>query len=145
MKFLNLKFRNNFVQHTLYEVIRFVIISFSEKSRDTGRKKVEELARTSDIELYSLGDGRVGKHRIYVGVGRNNFVQHTLYEVIRITNISEEEDIEILSGAKISEFKKEIEELDYLESSEIIEFDGILCTENIDEEADFSKIDPYST
>ncbi|BAP61674.1 GTPase [Methanococcus maripaludis] len=47
----------------------FVIISFSEKSRDTGRKKVEELARTSDIELYSLGDGRIGKHRIYVGVG----------------------------------------------------------------------------
>ncbi|MBM7409368.1 hypothetical protein [Methanococcus maripaludis] len=60
-----------------------------------------------------------------------------------VANISEEEDIEILVGAKISEFSPEIEELDYLESSEIIEFDGILCTENIDEEADFSKVDPY--
>jgi len=46
-----------------------VVISFSEKSQDTGRKKVETCASENNIDLYSLGGGRVGKHRIYVGVG----------------------------------------------------------------------------
>jgi len=60
-----------------------------------------------------------------------------------ISNISDEEDVEILAGAKILDYGENIEELDYLESPEIIEFNGILCTENIDEEADFSKFNPY--
>jgi enolase len=60
-----------------------------------------------------------------------------------ISNVSDEEDVEILAGAKILEYGANIEEIDYLESHEIIDFDGILCTENIDEEADFSKFNPY--
>nr|WP_048059142.1 GTPase [Methanococcus vannielii] len=47
-----------------------VLISFSEKSQDSGRKKVETLARENKIEIYSLGGGKIGKHRIYIGVGQ---------------------------------------------------------------------------
>ena len=82
---------------------------------------------------------------------KNNYgeyISKTVFDDINkfkdiISNISDEEDVEILAGAKILDYGENIEELDYLESPEIIEFNGILCTENIDEEADFSKFNPY--
>ena len=66
-----------------------------------------------------------------------------------LTNISEEEDVKILSGASIYKYIEDmdyekISDLDYLESSEIVEFDGTLAIEGIDEAADFSKIEPYN-
>lgn len=46
-----------------------VIISFGEKTADSGRKKVEEYARNNNISLYSTGKGRCGGNRLFVGVG----------------------------------------------------------------------------
>ena len=46
-----------------------VVISFGEKSYDSGRKKVEEYARRKNIELYSIAKGKCGRNRIVVGVG----------------------------------------------------------------------------
>lgn len=61
-----------------------------------------------------------------------------------LNNIADEEDIEILKGAAIVEYDDRVSDLDYLESYEVVEFDGMLCTEGINEEADFSKINPYN-
>jgi len=66
-----------------------------------------------------------------------------------LTNVSEEEDVKILSGASIYKYIEDmdyekISDLDYLESPEIVEFDGTLAIEGIDEAADFSKIEPYN-
>ena len=49
-----------------------VIISFGEKTADSGRKKVEEYARNNNISLYSTGKGRCGGNRLFVGVGEPN-------------------------------------------------------------------------
>ncbi len=46
-----------------------VVISFGEKTADSGRKKVEEYAKANNIELYSKGKGKCGRNRLYVGVG----------------------------------------------------------------------------
>ena len=46
-----------------------VIISLGEKTADSGRKKVEEYAKKNAINIYSTGKGRIGKNRIFVGVG----------------------------------------------------------------------------
>lgn len=46
-----------------------VIISFGEKTANTGRKKVEEQAKKEGIILYSQGGGRCGSNRIFIGVG----------------------------------------------------------------------------
>ena len=63
--------RNNFVQHTLYEVIRISAYAYAKKNDINpwnGRTKV----------------GQIAKERGIYSANRNNFVQHTLYEVIRI-------------------------------------------------------------
>ncbi|WP_292460796.1 GTPase [Methanothermococcus sp.] len=49
-----------------------VVISFGEKTADSGRKKVEEYARNNNISLYSTGKGRCGGNRLFVGVGESN-------------------------------------------------------------------------
>jgi len=49
-----------------------MIISFGEKSYDSGRKKVEEYAKRNDIDLYSVAKGRCGRNRIVVGIGNIN-------------------------------------------------------------------------
>ncbi|HID47093.1 MAG TPA: GTPase RsgA [Methanothermococcus okinawensis] len=46
-----------------------VVISFGEKSYDSGRKKVEEYARRNNIDLYDVAKGKCGRNRIVVGVG----------------------------------------------------------------------------
>ncbi|MBW9220700.1 50S ribosome-binding GTPase [Methanothermococcus sp. SCGC AD-155-M21] len=46
-----------------------VIISLGEKTADSGRKKVEKYAKKNAINIYSTGKGRIGKNRIFVGVG----------------------------------------------------------------------------
>lgn len=46
-----------------------VIISFGEKTADSGRKKVEEYAKNNNIFLYSIGKGKCGRNNIFVGVG----------------------------------------------------------------------------
>ncbi|MDK2789923.1 MAG: hypothetical protein PWP15_430 [Methanothermococcus sp.] len=46
-----------------------VVISFGEKTIDAGRKKVEEYSKENNIELYSMAKGRVGKNRMFIGVG----------------------------------------------------------------------------
>lgn len=69
-----------------------------------------------------------------------------------ILDISEEEDIKILIGASIgnckimerSDIYERISSLDYLESPKVVEFDGTLVIEGIDEAADFSILDPYN-
>jgi enolase len=69
-----------------------------------------------------------------------------------LNDIAEEEDVKILVGASIYEYEyaenqdiyERISSLDYLESPEIVEFDGTLAIDGIDEAADFSKIEPYT-
>ncbi|HIP84396.1 MAG TPA: hypothetical protein EYH15_02785, partial [Methanothermococcus okinawensis] len=63
-----------------------------------------------------------------------------------ISDISEEEDVKILVGASVKEDigHEKISNLDYLESPKTVEFDGFLTTEDIDEMADFSKVEPYT-
>ena len=62
-----------------------------------------------------------------------------------LSDISEEEDVQILVGASIETYDdSNINELDYLESSKMVEFDGTFATDGIDEAADFSIIEPYS-
>ena len=46
-----------------------VVVSFGEKSYDSGRKRVEEYAKRKNIDLYSVAKGRCGRNRIVVGVG----------------------------------------------------------------------------
>ncbi|AEH06970.1 hypothetical protein [Methanothermococcus okinawensis] len=66
--------------------------------------------------------------------------------------VSEEEDIKILIGASILNYTniknqniyEKISNLDYMESPELVEFDGTLAIDGIDEAADFSKIEPYT-
>ncbi|EHP87775.1 hypothetical protein [Methanotorris formicicus] len=60
-----------------------------------------------------------------------------------IENIKEEEDVEILVGGRITRYDERVNELDYLECDELVEFDGFLCVDGVYEEADFSKINPY--
>ena len=69
-----------------------------------------------------------------------------------LNDIAEEEDVKILVGASIYEYEyaenqdiyERISSVDYLESPEIVEFDGTLAIDGIDEAADFSKIEPYT-
>jgi len=67
-----------------------------------------------------------------------------------VSEVSEEEDIKILVGASLreniddNEIFEKISDLDYLESPKTVEFDGILTTEDIDDVADFSKVEPYT-
>ncbi|MBW9223667.1 hypothetical protein KKP90_03685 [Methanothermococcus sp. SCGC AD-155-E23] len=63
-----------------------------------------------------------------------------------VSEISEEEDVKILVGASVREDieHEKISNLDYLESPKTVEFDGFLTTEDIDEMADFSKVEPYT-
>ena len=67
-----------------------------------------------------------------------------------VSEVSEEEDVKILVGASVKEnieddkIYERISDLDYFESPKIVEFDGILTTEGIDEVADFSKVEPYT-
>ncbi|HIQ39344.1 MAG TPA: hypothetical protein EYH53_04985 [Methanothermococcus okinawensis] len=67
-----------------------------------------------------------------------------------VSEVSEEEDVKILVGASLKEgveddkIYEKISDLDYLESPKTVEFDGILTTEDIDEVADFSKVEPYT-
>ncbi|AXI25526.1 GTP-binding protein [Methanofervidicoccus sp. A16] len=46
-----------------------VVVSFGEKTYDSGRKKVEEYAKRNNIDLYSVSKGKCGRNRIVVGVG----------------------------------------------------------------------------
>ena len=50
----------------------YVVVSFGEKTLDAGRKKVEEYAKNNGINLYSIGGGKCGSKKIYVGVGNKN-------------------------------------------------------------------------
>jgi len=67
-----------------------------------------------------------------------------------VSEVSEEEDVKILVGASLKEgveddkIYEKISDLDYLESPKTVEFDGILTTEDIDDVADFSKVEPYT-
>ena len=74
--------RNNFVQHTLYEVIRDNVKAdrtandlLTQIMLDWRLKlslKIEQYEETLRLTIKSIDD-----------MNRNNFVQHTLYEVIR--------------------------------------------------------------
>ena len=98
--------RNNFVQHTLYEVIRMKIMgktaifySFhTNKTSKVSEKIIEAFGKDSldVINAEEVTDENFLKYDNYIiGVAtwwdgelpnywdRNNFVQHTLYEVIR--------------------------------------------------------------
>ncbi|EHP89503.1 GTPase [Methanotorris formicicus] len=46
-----------------------LVISFGEKTVDAGRKKVEEYAKEHNIELYSKFGDKIGRNRIFIGVG----------------------------------------------------------------------------
>jgi|GEM_PF-129444 ribosome biogenesis GTPase A len=46
-----------------------LVISFGEKTVDAGRKKVEEYAKEHNIELYSKFGDKVGRNKVFVGVG----------------------------------------------------------------------------
>ena len=84
-------------------------------------------------------------------VCNNIFVELDNFKFI-LNDIAEEEDVKILVGASIYEYEyaenqdiyERISSLDYLESPEIVEFDGTLAIDGIDEAADFSKIEPYT-
>ena len=103
------KKRNNFVQHTLYEVIRLIdevlereqVINQLEKMLMTFLVEVDNLSLTEEQHIviknlfYTISDlERVSDHcenivqlaevRRRDKISRNNFVQHTLYEVIRV-------------------------------------------------------------
>ncbi|WP_457611854.1 hypothetical protein [Methanocaldococcus sp.] len=76
----------------------------------------------------------------------NNIFDEVSYIREMIDEIKEDEDIDILlglSGKKEILKKKDLSLIDYLETEEPIEFDGFLCTENLCEESDFIKVNPY--
>ena len=96
--------RNNFVQHTLYEVIREPIARVIDKLKSErhydhiiymtpdGQQFKQRIANTLSLSgnimilcgHYKGVDQRVRDHYITMEISiRNNFVQHTLYEVIR--------------------------------------------------------------
>ncbi|ADG13359.1 Enolase-like protein [Methanocaldococcus infernus ME] len=63
-----------------------------------------------------------------------------------INKIKEDEDLEILLGLKAEKDKiegKNLENIDFLETNEPLDFDGFLCTEGFYEESDFIKVNPY--
>ena len=72
--------RNNFVQHTLYEVIRFA---------DTILNNITLYNNAITREDVIAAAQKIGVHDFIMSLpnnyDRNNFVQHTLYEVIRVT------------------------------------------------------------
>ena len=104
--------RNNFAQHTLYEVIRFRVmpntaISIQESMTciagngntkdclDTVKELFDQLGQTVIITEELMGAatvlascGTAFALRYVRAAMRNNFVQHTLYEVIRVDQIS---------------------------------------------------------
>ncbi|WP_423792994.1 GTPase [Methanocaldococcus indicus] len=47
-----------------------ILISFGEKTKDAGRKKIENLAKNKNIELHSIYGDKIGKNVIFVGVGK---------------------------------------------------------------------------
>ncbi len=47
-----------------------VVISFGEKTKDAGRKKVENLCKSKNIEIISKFGDKIGSNNIYVAVGR---------------------------------------------------------------------------
>ncbi|WP_456374394.1 GTPase [Methanocaldococcus sp.] len=47
-----------------------VVISFGEKTKDTGRKKVEDFCKSKNIEIISKFGDKIGNNNIYVAVGR---------------------------------------------------------------------------
>ena len=47
-----------------------VVISFGEKTKDAGRKKVEDFCKEHDIEIFSKFGDKIGANNIYVAVGR---------------------------------------------------------------------------
>ncbi len=47
-----------------------IIISFGEKSKDTGRKRVEELAKKENIEIISQHGDKIGANKIFIGIGK---------------------------------------------------------------------------
>jgi len=55
-----------------------VVISFGEKSYDSGRKRVEEYAKKNTIDLYSIDKGKCGRNRIVVGVGEKKDKQRNI-------------------------------------------------------------------
>ena len=77
--------RNNFVQHTLYEVIRDELTDI--------KTSVSEAVTNAIVHAYKNQVGKIDLtirlldgNIVYIKIkdyGRNNFVQHTLYEVIR--------------------------------------------------------------
>ena len=89
---------------------------------------------------------------IYVKCVCNNILDELDNFKFILNDIAEEEDVKILVGASIYEYEyaenqdiyERISSLDYLESPEIVEFDGTLAIDGIDEAADFSKIEPYT-
>ncbi|WP_456472245.1 GTPase [Methanocaldococcus sp.] len=56
-----------------YEKINnnYIIISFGEKSKDSGRKKVEELAKKLNLEIISKFGDKIGKNNIFVAVAQS--------------------------------------------------------------------------
>ena len=97
-----LKERNNFVQHTLYEVIRHMSLLVSEDidsvrpeksltvplksayGRDNFGHRTGRNRQKGHKRLYRIIDFKRNKMDVPAKVAsRNNFVQHTLYEVIR--------------------------------------------------------------
>ncbi|ENN96200.1 GTP-binding HSR1-like protein [Methanocaldococcus villosus KIN24-T80] len=47
-----------------------IIISFGEKTKDAGRKKIEKLCETENLEKISEFGGKVGKNNIYVAIAK---------------------------------------------------------------------------
>ncbi len=65
-------------------------------------------------------------------------------EIIDI--IKEDEDIDVLLGLSTKKEKIDsidLSEIDYLEVEEPVEFDGLLCTNEVYDVSDFVKINPY--
>ena len=84
--------RNNFVQHTLYEVIRINNIRTHDDKSAINNLQIDvfyRLLKQVIQKLYPLTFDFEGRNMaVCVEDGcfddRNNFVQHTLYEVIRV-------------------------------------------------------------
>jgi len=63
-----------------------------------------------------------------------------------VNTVSEEEDVKISVGAVIDEPNENtpLNNIDYLESQKLVDFDGTFASIGIDENIDFSIIEPYS-
>ena len=77
--------RNNFVQHTLYEVIRYI---FKDSTIFTYYRYINKAYNNSFTIIEKKWDSFAEAYFIQGTDDRNNFVQHTLYEVIRITTVA---------------------------------------------------------